>query len=131
MEIRLRKNGNVVTESEFRRQNPNTSFPIALTQEILNVFGADIVYEGSQPSVTPPYQYVYRDGIEVKGDGNYYTKYSVGVGVTATIDANAAANARNVRDEKLKASDWVTLKSVDTGVGITTAWKTYRGTVSK
>ena len=55
MEIRLRKNGNVVTESEFRRQNPNTSFPLALTQEILNVFGADIVYEGSQPSATPPY----------------------------------------------------------------------------
>ena len=126
MEIRLRKNGNVVTESEFRRQNPNTSFPLALTQDILNVFGADIVYEGSQPSATPPYQYVYRDGIEVKGDGNYYTKYSIGVGVTATIDASAAANARSTRDEKLKASDWVTLKSVDTGVGITTAWKTYR-----
>jgi len=46
MELRNRTTGAVVTEDEFRRSNPNTSFPPQLTAEIISDFGYDPVLEG-------------------------------------------------------------------------------------
>jgi len=33
---------------------------------------------------------------------------------------------REERDKRLAACDWVSAKATDTGVAVTTAWKTYR-----
>lgn len=75
MEIRIRQSGQVVTEQEFRALFPNTGFPVQLTEQIINDFGGDVVFEGPQPQPTR-YQVAYRDGVQQIG-GKWYTKYSV------------------------------------------------------
>ena len=50
MEIRLKETGAVITESEFRALHPNTGFPIQLTEQIINDFGGDVVFEGDRKS---------------------------------------------------------------------------------
>ena len=61
MEIRIRETGNVVTDSEFRAMFPNTGFPVQLTEDIINDFGGDVVFEGPQVS-GDRYQFSMRQG---------------------------------------------------------------------
>ena len=129
-EYRKQSDGTVlVGESAFRKEFPNTSIPKPLTESVVNSLGYDFVYEGSIPSLTAPYDWYERDGVE-QISSKWYTKYKV---VTpdsdgkATIDANAATNARNERNELLKDSDFTQL--ADKG-GLSdskvTEWATYR-----
>jgi hypothetical protein len=43
MELRNRATGAVITDSQFRAENRNTSFPPQLTAEIIDSFGYDPV----------------------------------------------------------------------------------------
>ena len=52
MRLRIRETGAVVYDNEFRALHPNTSFPLVLSAELLNDFGADPVFEGPQPELT-------------------------------------------------------------------------------
>lgn len=113
MEIRVRDTGAVMLESEFRAMHPNTSFPVQLSDELLNDFGADVVFEGPQASPTR-YQVAYRDGVE-QVNGKWYTKYSVadmGADGIAAVDAQLkAANEARAKQE-LETSDWAELPTV-------------------
>lgn len=112
-EYRIRATGAVVTESEFRAMRPNTSFPVQLSDELLNDFGADVVFEGPQASPTR-YQVAYRDGVE-QVNGKWYTKYSVAdmdaEGIAAVDAQLKAANEARAKQE-LEATDWADLASV-------------------
>jgi len=124
MQIRLRSNGQVMYEGEFRALHPNTSMPQQLTEELLNELGADVVFEGAQASGGTVYQYSQASGVE-EIDGKWYTKYILGPvfldqvvdGVTTTAtqqeatykaqkDAEQARNVRITRDQKLASTDW-------------------------
>lgn len=50
--FRIRSTGEIVTESGFRSLHSTTSFPVVLTPDIVNAFGADPVLEGAQPTLT-------------------------------------------------------------------------------
>lgn len=113
MEIRIREDGAVVTESEFRAMNAESSLPVALTAEVLDGMGADPVLEGPQPTPTR-YQYAQRDGVE-EVDGQWFTKWIV-VDMTDeqkdALDAQSKqANAATAK-QMLEASDWADLASV-------------------
>lgn len=73
MRLRVRDTGAVMYDDEFRRLYPNTSFPPVLTEDLLNDFGADPVFEGPQPILTPT-QYAQYDGVE-ETKGQWFTKY--------------------------------------------------------
>lgn len=73
MQIRIRETGAVVYDNEFRAMYPDTSFPPALTVELLNDFGADPVLNGPQPILTEN-QYAVYVGVE-EIDGQWFTKY--------------------------------------------------------
>lgn len=141
MQVRIRETGAVMYESEFRALHPNTSMPQQLSEELLNEFGADVVFEGPQASGGTVYQYSQRQGVE-QIDGKWYTKYVLGPtfidtvedGVTTTAlqhetaykaqkDAEQAKSVRATRDAKLAECDWtqVTDAPVDKAV-----WATYR-----
>ena len=124
-EYRERTSGIVKTEQEFRNQYPNMSLPDPMQDNVLDELGYDRIRPGVQPSFSLPYQYVYRNG-EEQISGIWTEKWSVGTGVTATIDAKAAYDVRVERDSKLAKTDWLVTKSVDTGVSIGSSWKTYR-----
>lgn len=113
MEIRIRTSGAVITESEFRALHPNTSFPQQLSEQLLNDFDADVVFEGPQAQPTR-YQVAFRDGVE-QINGKWYSKYSVAdmdQGGRDAVDAQRkVANEARAKQE-LEASDWSELGTV-------------------
>jgi hypothetical protein len=107
MQVRIKETGAVMYESKFRAMFPNTSMPQQLSEELINAFGADIVFEGPQASPTR-YQVAFANGVE-QLDGKWYTKYSVAEMDQEAITAKNTEQAKNVRqqrDEKLKETDW-------------------------
>lgn len=112
-EYRIRETGAVVLESELRAMYPNTSFPYVLTEELVNDLGADVVFEGPQPTATK-YQTVYRDGVE-EIEGKWYTKYAVADmddDAKAAVDAATIAVNKALRNTKLDNTDWTQLADV-------------------
>lgn len=124
MEIRIRESGQVVTDSEFRAMFPNTGFPVQLTEQIINDFGGDVVFEGPQAQPSR-YQVGFRDGVE-QINGKWYTKYSVSDmddEAKAALDAQQAKSVRDDRTKRLSECDWTQLTDAPVDK---TAWATYR-----
>ena len=125
MELRNRATGAVITDSEFRSEFPNTSFPQPLTPDVIDDFGFDPVLEGPQPTLIPPYQYAQRDGV-IEDNGQWFTHY---IAVTpdddqkAAMDATQAAAVRTDRNTRLAACDWTQLPDAPVD---RQAWATYR-----
>lgn len=128
-------------ESEFRALHPNTSMPQQLSEELLNDFGADAVFEGPQATGGTVYQYSQAQGVE-QVDGKWYTKYVLGPtfidtvedGVTTTAlqhetayksqkDAEQAKSVRATRDAKLAECDWTQVADAPINKA---EWATYR-----
>jgi hypothetical protein len=148
MEIRIRSTGQVMYESEFRQYLKDTNGPSyeTLTPEIMAELGVDPVFEGPQATPTNVYEFSQRQGVELKADGKWYTKYVLGPlfypytnseGVAVTVeeqrsawmamkDAEQAKNIRASRDQLLKDTDWIVTKSVETNTLVPVAWSTYR-----
>ena len=145
MTIRIRSTGQLMQDSEFRmllKAEANAAWKApALTQEILNIIGADPVFEGPQASGGTVYQYSQYDGIE-QIDGKWYTKYILGPiftdttqdGVTTTAaeaeaaykamkDAEQAANVRTSRNDLLAKCDWTQIADSTVNKPV---WATYR-----
>ena len=141
MQIRLRSNGQVMYEGEFRALFPNTSMPQQLSEELLNSFGADVVFEGPQATGGTIYQYSQASGVE-QVNGKWYTKYILGPvfldqvvdGVTTTAaeqetaykalkDAEQAKSVRATRDQKLAECDWTQVADAPVDKAV---WATYR-----
>jgi hypothetical protein len=127
MEIRLRSNGAVMTESELRRYCQENGGPSwgQTTPEVLEALGADPVFEGPQAQPTR-YQTAFRDGVE-EVNGKWYTKHSVadmGDEAKAVADAATAKSVREQRNQKLKDSDWSQGKDIPDAVS--TPWAAYR-----
>jgi len=125
MELRNRTTGAVITDSQLRADNPNTSFPQVLTPEIINDFGYDPVLEGPQPTLVPPYQYAQRDGV-VEVNGQWFTHYIAAepdAAGKAAMDARQADAVRADRNTRLAASDWTQLPDAPVDP---IPWSTYR-----
>jgi len=140
MDLRVRETGQLIDENQFRKINPNTSFPFELTDEILNEFGVDRIFEGEKPEITSPYQIVIQKGIE-QIDGKWFKKYVIGPiftdaeNLTASeqeaeyrsgIDNQVAENVRAQRDELLQKTDWIVIKAKETETNISATFKDYR-----
>ena len=54
------------------------------------------------------------------------TESEIDAEVTRLTNAEPMKLLRDERDKRLAACDWVSAKATDTGVAVTTAWKTYR-----
>jgi len=137
MQIRVRQTGTVMYENEFRALFPNTGFPAQLTEDIINEFGGDVVFEGPQATGGTVYQYSQAAGVE-EINGKWYTKYVLGPVFTDTEEATAAEqeaaykaakdaeqakSVRQQRGEKLKDSDWTQVADAPVDQA---AWATYR-----
>jgi len=142
MELRNRATGAIITDSQFRAEFPNTSFPKQLTAEIFESFGYDVVFEGPQASVSGPYQYSQRDGVE-EINGKWFTKYIAGpifsdytdeegtlhtaaqqeAEYKARKDEEQAKSIRDQRNKRLADSDWTQLSDAPV---VAADWATYR-----
>ena len=144
MQVRVRSTGAVMFDHEFRQLQTGLGFPKeALTEAIINEWGADIVFEGPQATGGTVYQYSMRDGVR-EIEGKWYTNYILGPVFTDTAatdtqpaktaaeneaaykamkDAEQAANVRRTRTEKLKDCDWTQIAD---STADKAAWATYR-----
>jgi hypothetical protein len=125
MEIRLRDTGAVITDGEFRSLHATTSFAAQLSLELLDSFGADVVFEGPQPP-TSRYQSVARQGVIQMDNGHWYKNY-VAVDMSdqakAALDAQQAASIRMERKRLLTDSDWTQVEDAPVDKA---AWAAYR-----
>jgi hypothetical protein len=136
MQIRIRATGQVLLQHEWEKWVAQTYAKSlsGISEEAVNRFESDIVFEGPQASGGTVYQYSQRDGVE-QLDGKWYTKYILGpvftgdtaaadeVAYKAMKDAEQAANIRSQRTEKLKDCDWTQIAD---STADKTAWATYR-----
>jgi len=120
MQIRIRATGQVLLQHEWEKWVAQTYAKSlsGISEEAVNRFESDIVFEGPQATGGTVYQYSQQDGVE-QIDGKWYTKYILGpvfTGETAAADeaeykarkdAEQAANVRKSRTEMLKDCDWV------------------------
>lgn len=131
MELRNRTTGAVITDSQLRSDNPNTSFPQVLTPEIINDFGYDPVLEGPQAVTVPPYQTSVRDGV-VEVNGQWFTHYIAvepDADGKARMDAEQGKQVRADRNQCLAASDWTQLSDSPLDADGKAAWALYRETL--
>jgi len=79
MEIRIRATGQVLLQHEWEKWVAQTYAKSlsGITEEAVNRFESDIVFEGPQATGGTVYQYSQRDGVE-QLDGKWYTKYILG-----------------------------------------------------
>ena len=138
MQIRIRSTGQVLLQHEWEKWVAQTYAKSlsGITEEVVNRFESDIVFEGPQASGGTVYQYSQRDGVE-EVEGKWYTKYILGPVFTdgettaaeqeaaykARKDAEQAASVRNSRTEKLKDSDWTQIADSTADKAV---WATYR-----
>ena len=138
MEIRVKLTGAVMYADEFRQLHQGLGLPKVLTEEVINAWGGDIVFEGPQATGGTVYQYSQRAGVE-EIEGKWYTKYTLGPIFTdraaegdqpaktaaeqeaeykAMKDAEQAKSVRASRNAKLAETDWVVIKAVESGTAV-------------
>jgi hypothetical protein len=141
MEFRVRSSGELKSQDEIRKLNPNVSFPKVWNDNVYDLLGVDPVFETPAPEPSTVLKRVVRDGAEQDAKDNWVQKWAeedmfsdtTEDGVTTTkaeheaayeaaLNAAAESDVRSERDAKLAATDWMALSDVT----MTDAWKTYR-----
>ena len=141
MEYRVRSSGELKSQGEIRKLNPNVSLPKVWNSNVYETLGIDPVLETPKPDTTGDYKIVVRDGAEQDANNNWVQAWverdmfsdTTEDGVTTTkaeheaayqarLDTEAAANVRSQRDQKLKETDWMGMSDVT----MSTEWATYR-----
>ena len=145
MEYRIQSTGELKTQGEVRRMHSNTSLPKVWDANVCTALGIDPVLAAPKPEVTG-YTQAIRNGATQDANSNWVQAWSVvdmfadttdedGVTTTkaeyeavyqADLDAKAAESVRTQRDAKIAESDWMVIKSAETGIALETEWATYR-----
>jgi len=141
MEYRVRSSGELKSQGEIRKLNPNVSLPKVWNSNVYDALGIDPVLETPKPDTTGDYKVVVRDGAEQDANSNWVQKWverdmfsdTTEDGVTTTkaehetayqarLDTEAAERVRSERDQKLKDTDWMGMSDVT----MSADWTTYR-----
>jgi len=144
-EYRIRATGELRTQGEVRRMHSNTSLPRVWDSNVCSALGIDPVFETPKPETTG-YTQAIRNGVTQDANGNWvqawtvvsmFSEYTDDEGVVHTVaeqeaayqarlDEEAAKSVRAQRDAKLAESDWMVIRSAETGVALDSNWATYR-----
>ena len=144
-EYRIKETGQILSQGQVRKLHSNTSLPRVWDANVCSALGIDPVLEAPKPEVTG-YTQAVRNGVTQDANGNWVQAWSVvdmfqdytdDEGVTHTkadqeaayqadLDAKAAESVRTQRDAKLAESDWMVIKSAETGIALAAEWATYR-----
>jgi len=141
MEFRVRSSGELKTQGEIRKLNPNVSLPKVWNSNVYDTLGIDPVLETPKPDTTGDYKVVVRDGAEQDANNNWVQKWverdmfsdTEEDGVTTTkaeheaayqneLDVKAAKKVREDRNSRLEATDWMGMSDVT----MSADWATYR-----
>ena len=123
-------NGNVDTYpynvGQLRRDNPNTSFPKKVPDELLAEWGVYPVTGEDQPTYVERTQVCTRNAQPVLTNGVWTVGWTITEKTQEEVqqhDDNVAQSNRSTRDALLSASDWTQVADAPVDA---TAWATYR-----
>ena len=122
---RIRETGELKSQSEIIRANPNTSFPAVWTPELVDSLGLDSILETPAPEITR-YQAALKNGVEQDSLGNWvwaWTVVDMDAEAIAALDAQQAASVRATRNQQLAESDWTQVADAPVDQS---AWAAYR-----
>jgi len=121
-------NSAIVSERQILKANPNTSFPLPLTDAALAGLNMVVLQEDTRPSYDADTQTVIDGAIEER-EGSYFQTYSVidrSAEAIANDLANKKANVRAQRNQKLSESDWAILPDSPLADADKTIYENYR-----
>ena len=143
--FRIRETGEVVSQGELRRRHWNTSFPAVWNQDVFEHIGIDPIFAAPQPTNTDPLKTVRQNGVVQDSNGKWVDNYEIvdmfadttdeGVTTTKAQHEEAFMAARNAtqwtairsdRDNRLKDTDWVSIRAADTATPMSAEWAAYR-----
>ena len=109
------------TLGQLRRDNPQTSFPKLIPDELLASYD---VYPYTRPKPDQYDSLAWRliDDEFVNVNGAWMLPYKL----EALPQEQAEANIRNRRDSLLKKTDWVVIMHTEKGTNIPMEWELYR-----
>lgn len=123
-------NGNVDTfpynVGKLRRDNPNTSFPKRIPDEMLAEWGVYPVTVEDQPTYVERTQVCTRNAQPVLTNDVWTVGWTITDKTTAEVqeyDDDVAASNRSTRDTLLSDTDWTQVADAPVDA---TAWATYR-----
>tara|TARA_R100001460_G_scaffold99503_1_gene142780 strand:+ start:2251 stop:2745 length:495 start_codon:yes stop_codon:yes gene_type:complete len=122
-EYRNRTTGEVKTQGELRKDNPNTSFPKIWNSNVFDALNVDPVMIAAAPTDgIGKYQHAVRNGVEQNSNSDWVyawkivdmfadidggqTKAEQETAYQTSLDTNAASNNRKKRDTLLSETDW-------------------------
>jgi len=111
---------------QLRRDNPNTSFPKQVPDEMLESYGIYTVVYTDMPSIDDRTQKVEQDATPSLVDGAWtigWTTSSKTAEETQAWDDSMASSNRGKRDSLLIQSDWTQVADAPVDA---TVWATYR-----
>jgi hypothetical protein len=103
------------TIGQLRKDNPSTSFPRTITEELLAEYDVYPAVHGAMPSYDEATQRVTQNAAATQVDGVWtygYTVEALTDEEVAAVLAQKASGVRAVRDDKLAATDWYALSDV-------------------
>ena len=137
MEYRVRSSGELKSQGEIRKLNPNMSLPKVWNDNVHDALGVDPVFETPKPDTTGDYKVVVRDGAEQDANSNWVqkwveqdmfadtdnaTKAEQEAAYQALVDAEAAERVRADRNSRLSETDWRACSDLT----LSTEWTNYR-----
>ena len=112
--------------SDLKRDNPNTSFPKVVTQEIAEAFGCAVVTLATPPAADHT-KNVSCTVVSVDGTWTeQYTETDASADEIAERTAAASSDVRSQRNDKLKACDWTQMADSSLTDSVKAKWVTYR-----
>ena len=139
-EYRVRATGEVKSQGQIRRDNPNMSLPRVWNANVCDALSIDPVLASPKPDTTGDYKTVVRNGVEQDANNNWvyawterdmfaeytdednvvHTKAEQETAYQAKLDAEAGASVRTQRDRLLAETDWTGLSDVTMSAEMTT-----------
>lgn len=105
--------------ANLRKDNPNVSFPVDITDEIFAQFGIVKVVEPPRPTYNPETEIVQRKAIYFSGE-----HWTFDWEVLPVPEESLALKARTKRNQLLMDCDWTQGKDIPDSVS--QAWAVYR-----
>ena len=123
------ENGNIrypYTISELKSENPNTSFPAVLTNEVLESFD---VYYVEPTEYSDDYTKNIEEGTPILSDSSYIQVWNITDATEEEISAKLEekwVEVRIMRDALLAQSDWTQFQDSPISGTTLVEWQTYR-----
>lgn len=123
------ENGNIrypYTIGELKSENPNTSFPAVLTNEVLESFD---VYYVEPTEYTDDYTKNIEEGTPILSDSSYIQVWNITDATEEEISAKLEekwVEVRIMRDALLAQSDWTQFQDSPISGTTLAEWQTYR-----